>query len=53
MTENEKDVALTKAAEGADLAKQREAKSERSPVQIRSGPPSFLPANVSLAYRSL
>ena len=39
MTENKKDVALTKAAEGADVAKRSGAKSERSPVRIRSGPP--------------
>jgi hypothetical protein len=40
MTEDEKDVALTKAAAGVDVAKRSEAKSERSPVQIRSGPPT-------------
>jgi hypothetical protein len=38
MTEDEKNVALTEAAEGADVAPNG-AKSERSPVQIRSGPP--------------
>ena len=37
MTEDEKNVALTEAAEGADVAP-KEAESERSPVQIRSGP---------------
>ena len=42
MTEEKKDVALTRPpdASGADVAKRSGAKSERSPVQIRSGPPT-------------
>ena len=39
MTEDEKDVALTLASEGASVAKRSFAEGERSPVRIRSGPP--------------
>ena len=40
MTEDKKkNVALTRASEGADAASRKLAESERSPVRIRSGPP--------------
>jgi len=41
MSEDEEDVALAKASEGASVAKRSVAKDERSPVQIRSGPPDY------------
>jgi hypothetical protein len=41
MSGDEEDGALTKASEGASVAQRGGAKDERSPVQIRSGPPSF------------